>query len=86
MRTESYTTIRDNLAAMINAVHDDQEPIIITRNGEAVAVLMSMAEYESLMAIPDFSAPNFSERWPFSAISFSTWSFKSCCFCSREGN
>ncbi len=44
----SYTVARTELAKTIDRVNDNQEAIIITRNGKASAVILSMAEYESL--------------------------------------
>ena len=48
MHTISYTTARTEFANTLDRVNDNQEPIIITRNGKASAVLLSMEEYESL--------------------------------------
>ena len=43
MRTTSYSDLRKNLSAMIDAVTADHEPIIITRDrGRPAAVLMSV--------------------------------------------
>ena len=48
MRTTSYTDLRKNLAATIDRVNTDHEPVIITRDkGKASAVLMSMEDYAS---------------------------------------
>ena len=44
----SYTVARKELAKTIDRVNDNRESIIITRNGKASAVILSMAEYESL--------------------------------------
>ncbi len=48
MITLSFTAARQQFAAAINSVSADQEPIVITRNGEATAVLMSIQEYRAL--------------------------------------
>ncbi len=48
MITLSFTAARQQFAATINSVSADQEPIVITRNGEATAVLMSIQEYRAL--------------------------------------
>ena len=48
MYTISYTTARTELAKTLDRVNDNQESVIITRNGKASAVLMSLAEYEAL--------------------------------------
>lgn len=48
MRTASYTDLRKNLAAMIDAVSADHEPVIITRDkGKPSAVLMSLEDFAS---------------------------------------
>jgi antitoxin YefM len=51
MRATSYSEFRKNLAANLDKVHDDREPVIITRDrGKPSAVLMSLEAYESLDA------------------------------------
>ena len=48
MRTTSYSDLRKNLSAMIDAVTADHEPIIITRDrGRPAAVLMSVEDFAS---------------------------------------
>lgn len=48
MRTTSYSDLRKNLAATIDAVTNDHEPIIITRDkGRPAAVLMSVEDFAS---------------------------------------
>lgn len=48
MRTTSYSDLRKNLAAMIDAVTDDHEPLVITRDkGRPAAVLMSIEDFAS---------------------------------------
>lgn len=49
MRATSYSEFRKNLAANLDKVNDDREPVIITRDrGKPSAVLMSLEAYESL--------------------------------------
>jgi len=46
MRTTSYSELRKNLAAMIDRVNDDHEPVVITRDkGKPSAVLMSLEDF-----------------------------------------
>ena len=46
MRTTSYSELRKNLAAMIDSVNADHEPVIITRDkGKPSAVLMSLEDF-----------------------------------------
>lgn len=48
MRSTSYSDLRKNLAAMIDAVTADHEPIVITRDkGRPAAVLMSVEDFAS---------------------------------------
>ena len=48
MRTTSYSDLRKNLAAMIDAVNADHEPVVITRDrGKPSAVLMSLEDFAS---------------------------------------
>ena len=48
MRTTSYSEFRKNLAANLDQVSSDCEPVIITRDrGKPAAVLMSLAEFSS---------------------------------------
>ena len=48
MRTTSYSELRRNLAAALDRVNEDREPVIITRDrGKPAAVLMSLEEFAS---------------------------------------
>jgi antitoxin YefM len=48
MRTTSFSNLRRNLAATIDSVNTDHEPVIITRDrGKAAAVLMSLEDFAS---------------------------------------
>ncbi|QKD02617.1 type II toxin-antitoxin system Phd/YefM family antitoxin [Mesorhizobium loti] len=48
MRTTSYSDLRRNLAATIDSVNADHEPVIITRDrGKPAAVLMSVEDFAS---------------------------------------
>jgi antitoxin YefM len=48
MRTTSYSDLRKNLAAMLDAVSADHEPVVITRDkGKPAAVLMSLEDFAS---------------------------------------
>jgi antitoxin YefM len=49
MKTTSYSDLRRNLAAAIDQVAADHEPIIITRDrGKPAAILMSVEDFASL--------------------------------------
>lgn len=48
MRATSATDLRKNLAAELDKVHDDHEPVIIVRSGgKPAAVLMSLEDFSS---------------------------------------
>jgi antitoxin YefM len=48
MRATSYTELRRSLAATLDRVNADHEPVIITRDrGKPAAVLMSLEDYAS---------------------------------------
>jgi antitoxin YefM len=48
MKTTSYSDLRKNLAAMLDSVEADHEPVVITRDkGKPAAVLMSVEDYAS---------------------------------------
>ena len=48
MRTTSYSDLRKNLAAAIDGVATDHEPVLITRGGgKPPAVLMSLEDFAS---------------------------------------
>ena len=48
MKTTSYSNLRKNLAALIDGVNDDHEPVVITRDkGKPSAVLMSLEDFAS---------------------------------------
>ena len=48
MKAISYTAARENLAATMNQVCDDRDPVIITRKRNQSVVLLSLEDYESL--------------------------------------
>ena len=48
MKTVSYTDARNQLAQLIASASDDREPVTITRNGAAAAVLVDAAEWSSI--------------------------------------
>ena len=51
MRSTSFSELRKNLATTIDSVHQDHQPVVITRDsGKPSAVLMSLEDYESYEA------------------------------------
>ena len=58
METISYTAFRNHLAASIDQVNDNHEPLLITRQNGSSAVVLSLEDFKSyeetayLMASP----------------------------------
>ena len=48
MRTMSYTESRARYAEVLDAVVDDREEVVISRAGHEPAVIVSLADYQSL--------------------------------------
>lgn len=48
MMAITYTAARENLAATMNQVCEDHDPIIITRKRNQAVVMVSLEDYESL--------------------------------------
>jgi antitoxin YefM len=48
MDAVSYTTARANLARTMDRVCEAHEPLIITRNGQASVVMLSLEDYKAL--------------------------------------
>ena len=48
MKAVSYTAARENLAATMDKVCEDRDPVIITRKRNQAVVMLSLEDYESL--------------------------------------
>ena len=48
MTAITYTAARENLAATMDQVCSDRDPVIITRNRDQAVVMLSLEDYESL--------------------------------------
>jgi len=48
MKAVSYTAARENLAATMDRVCNDRDPVIITRKRDQAVVMLSLEDYESL--------------------------------------
>ena len=48
MQTITYTEARNQLAGLMETASSDREPIIITRNGSGVVVMLAIEEYEAM--------------------------------------
>jgi antitoxin YefM len=48
MKTVTYTAARENLAATMDQVCEDREPMIITRNRDQAVVMISAEDYNAL--------------------------------------
>jgi antitoxin YefM len=63
MQTVSYTDARNQLAGLMDQANRDREPILITRNGAATAVLVSSEEYAAMEeTLHLLSTPTNAER------------------------
>jgi antitoxin YefM len=48
MASITYTAARENLAATMDRVCEDREPVIITRNRDQAVVMLSLEDYQAL--------------------------------------
>ncbi len=48
MKAISYTAARENLAATMDQVCSDRDPVIITRKRNQAVVMLSLEDYEAL--------------------------------------
>jgi antitoxin YefM len=48
VKTMSYSESRARYAEVLDSVNDDREEVVVTRAGHEPAVIVSLAEYESL--------------------------------------
>ena len=48
MTSMTYTAVRETLAATMDRVCRDREPILITRNRDQAVVMLSLEEYQAL--------------------------------------
>lgn len=48
MKAITYTAARESLAATMDKVCEDRDPVIITRKRDQAVVMMSLEEYEAL--------------------------------------
>lgn len=48
MSTISYSAARENLAATMDLVCDDHEPVVITRQKQRSVVIMALEDYKAL--------------------------------------
>jgi antitoxin YefM len=48
MNSMTYTAARENLAATMDRVCEDREPVIISRNRDQAVVMLSLEDYKAL--------------------------------------
>lgn len=48
MDTINYSTLRSNLASVLDKVNDDHNPVLVTRQNGKPAVILSLEDYKSL--------------------------------------
>jgi antitoxin YefM len=56
MKTTTYTAFRQKLAAEMDRVNDDHEPLVVTRARGRPAVLMSLEDYNALTEMAHLAA------------------------------
>lgn len=49
MNAINYSTARKNLASTMEAVCQDRDPVIITKNNDCAVVMISLADYRSMV-------------------------------------
>ena len=49
MKAITYSAARENLAATMQTVCDDREPVIITRKRDQAVVMISLEDYEAMV-------------------------------------
>ena len=49
MRTTNYTDLRNNLKKFLDAVVEDNEPLIVSRPGAESVVVISLEDYNAIM-------------------------------------
>ena len=49
MRTTNYTDLRNNLKKFLDAVAEDNEPLIVSRPGAESVVVISLEDYNAIM-------------------------------------
>lgn len=47
MNTINYSTLRSNLASVLDKVNDDHVPVLVTRQNGKPAVILSLEDYNS---------------------------------------
>jgi antitoxin YefM len=47
MNSLNYSTLRNNLASVLDKVNDDHAPVIITRHNGKAAVIISLEDFKS---------------------------------------
>lgn len=63
MNALTYTAVRENLAATMDRVCQDHDPVIITRNRDQAVVMLSLEDYESLLETAHLlRSPNNAKR------------------------
>ena len=77
MQTVSYTDARNQLAGLMDQANRDREPILITRNGAATAVLVSSEEYAAMEeTLHLLSTPTNAERIRQGLVDYAAGNFQ----------
>jgi antitoxin YefM len=62
MKTTTYTQFRQKLAAEMDRVNDDHEPLVVTRSRGRPAVLISLEDYNALAEMAHLTSSDASAR------------------------
>ena len=63
MTSITYTAVRETLAATMDRVCRDREPILITRNRDQAVVMLSLEEYQALEETAHLLRSPANARW-----------------------
>lgn len=62
MKTTTYTAFRQKLAAEMDRVNDDHEPLVVTRSRGRPAVLISLEDYNALAEMAHLTSSTANAR------------------------
>lgn len=68
MNAVTYTAARENLAATMDRVCEDREPVIITRNRDQAVVMLALEDYKALEETAYLMRSPANAQWLLSSI------------------
>ena len=63
MKVTTYTDLRRNLAAHLDRVSEDHEPLLVTRTNGAHAIVLSLDDYNALNATEHLLSSKANADW-----------------------